>query len=837
MKNEPTFQQLFLEAKRLLNQGVNVIPVRMVAQGKMKEKTPLCEWHKYQHEKIDINKVYSIMDSAAVPIGIAMVTGAISNNLEVIDLDDKHYPTSAMRYVNGLNENYPEIYEKLRIEKTINHGLHIPYFISDGIPNKNLTLAQRINPETNKPVCFIETRGEGGLCVVPPTPNYSFLKECDIPTLTQYERDILINFARLFNEYHKPEKKYITKTVATRNYSVNPFEDFNSTPEAELVLLNNGWEIERENGSYIHYKKPGKKVGNSASFIKETRLFHVFTTSTQLEGDKTYSPSMVLCELQFNGDTKECFKWLIENGYGQFTTTYEKKLIEKHIVTGKPLPNNVSDKGKLEFIEAKKSYQNKYPFGVFWEQNDDDESKYKINRSLIIDVANALGFKLYNGNVVSVDEKFITYADDRFLIDSLKSYIKEDEDTAKLIHDKFEDYCQKSLKYLKSRLDPLDEEMILNDTRNVAYKCFQNCVLKITANDVEQLDYSQIDKLIFASEIINDTYEGISEQGLFLDFIGKAILPNEHLKKYIGYLLHSYKDTSQGYLILLTETVPDPKNGGGSGKNVFSELVGRFTSYVEVNASQLKMTDEFFQPWNGERLYIVSDLPPTFDFKFTKNMLSNSAIIKHLYKDVKRVDASKLPKIMAQTNYSYDISDGGVRRRVKVIEFTNFFTLQGGVDVHYNGSLFPVDWAENDWQGYYTYMISCIQEYLKFPKLINIKLSDTGWEKMFVQNHGEMTYNFIQENMPLFLGMKTVTKSDYEKIYGDFCNENGVTTNYRKSSIKMNDALEEYCAHFGIAFNKKYSKRFNGHSAPTTCRYFGSSEPAEDSETSDDLPF
>lgn len=36
-----------------------------------------------------------------------------------------------------------------------------------------------------------------------------------------------------------------------------------------------------------------------------------------------------------------------------------------------------------------------------------------------------------------------------------------------------------------------------------------------------------------------------------------------------------------------------------------------------------------------------------------------------------------------QTNYSYEITDGGLKRRIIPLEFTNFFTDRGGLDVHF----------------------------------------------------------------------------------------------------------------------------------------------------------
>ena len=46
----------------------------------------------------------------------------------------------------------------------------------------------------------------------------------------------------------------------------------------------------------------------------------------------------------------------------------------------------------------------------------------------------------------------------------------------------------------------------------------------------------------------------------------------DYLLSCIGYLAHEYKDETAAYIIVLTEQCENPKDGGGAGKNVFSEL-------------------------------------------------------------------------------------------------------------------------------------------------------------------------------------------------------------------------------------------------------------------------
>ncbi|MGK3946568.1 hypothetical protein ABK046_50445, partial [Streptomyces caeruleatus] len=80
-----------------------------------------------------------------------------------------------------------------------------------------------------------------------------------------------------------------------------------------------------------------------------------------------------------------------------------------------------------------------------------------------------------------------------------------------------------------------------------------------------------------------------------------------------------------------------------------------------------------------------SDVPKHFDFAFLKEMTTGEGIMKKLFKNEYNVPVEEMPKFIVLTNYGVDIKDGGVARRVKpgIIEFTDFFTHCGGIDVHF----------------------------------------------------------------------------------------------------------------------------------------------------------
>jgi hypothetical protein len=278
--------------------------------------------------------------------------------------------------------------------------------------------------------------------------------------------------------------------------------------------------------------------------------------------------------------------------------------------------------------------------------------------------------------------------------------------------------------------------------------------------------------------------------------------------KVLGWLSHNYKDETTGYIIALTEACPDPKQGGGSGKNLFCNLLKKTTTYTSINGAQVKKYDEaFLQSWNGERLFCISDPKKDFDWAFLKEFATGVGVIKKLWKDHKSLDVSELPKMLVATNFSYEITDGGLKRRIIGLEFTDFFTKSGGVDRFY-GKMFPNDWTTDDWAGYDTLIAESVTLWLASSlKLTQVELTEGGWIKQYDQSFGLLTREFIQENWAWWTREGFISNEKFKEAYEQFCNANNVHHNFRLSSIKMNLALQAWCDHKKVLYTKDASKK------------------------------
>jgi hypothetical protein len=97
------------EAESLIDKGFSVIPIK-------KDKRPnLKSWKEYQSKIIDKSLLFDLIDKSE---GIALVCGFVSGNVEVIDVDTKYNPGFDATLFQDLRDFYPNIYKRLRIQKT-----------------------------------------------------------------------------------------------------------------------------------------------------------------------------------------------------------------------------------------------------------------------------------------------------------------------------------------------------------------------------------------------------------------------------------------------------------------------------------------------------------------------------------------------------------------------------------------------------------------------------------------------------------------------------------------------------------------------------------------------
>jgi hypothetical protein len=313
-------QQLFpvwKEVKKYIDWGISVIPVRDKDDNYGFAKTPFGSWKISQRVRYTEAELFPLMDIKYNTEAVGLVGGEVSGNLEIIDIDVKYKAGIDAIIFTDLKTLYPEIYNRLRIHKSTNGGFHLLYRCKEKVDG-NLKLAGRdatdeelkLRPK-NKVYNFIETRGEGGYVVAPPALGYSVVKDLPIPVLTALERQSILSLLRSYNQLIKIEVALKTQKSQSDYYDINPFADYDYRINPTDLMQSLGWGTYRSNNHFIWFTRPEKKAGVSMSFNLQSRFFYCFTSSTELEENKGYSPSNLLAHLKFNGDKKQLYKYLV----------------------------------------------------------------------------------------------------------------------------------------------------------------------------------------------------------------------------------------------------------------------------------------------------------------------------------------------------------------------------------------------------------------------------------------------------------------------------------------------------------------------------------------------
>lgn len=828
--------QLWLAMEAYHNMGLSIMWGRAVDDPVKKKtaKSPLINtWSSEPESRLSLDALSKMMhkEGAHIPIAPIIICGKASGNLIVIDIDEKHMPGISARFLLALRETYPELYEKIRRHWTPTKGRHLLYRTEEHIefPSKNPPLAFAKGSKR----AGIESRTHGGYVLAPPGMGYSVDHDVEIPTIPVADHEKLFALARIFNE-EIPVKAPPKQKTYEAIYDENPFEHFNSSPAAEYVLRDNGWDYDRGNTQFEHWTRPGKGGGVSASWHKEKRFFHFFTSSTEIDTSKwngNYSPANVRCILQYNGDWKKFYRDLVHEGYGKHKAGYEKKVIQKHRETGKPLPANFSDQAREELKKVILEKSEKYPHGTFWELNVKTDN-YKIHRKKLSIFMENLGLRLYQGEPFVIEGQLIRKLKEskkkngeRDVFKLINDWIREDDEEVFLkISHEFSRFWQTSGEFMVTTLLSLDEKMILKSNPAITYKFFRNGILEITKDGFTLVPFQErLANKIWADSIINMDFEYIEpeeqKESMYVDYLTKGISsPPEYVKLCMGFLCCDYKVSSESYMLALMEP-GDASRGGGTGKGFSMKILSHWTSVLVTNGQAVKKdVDQLIQNWDGEKIVHLSDLPKWINLSDFKHIVSDDSQRKLLYKDIQNIPVEDMPKFVVSGQFGLNVEDdGGVKRRVRMLSFNGYFSGHDSIRAEYGGDC-PEVWDSDkrcevmgwekghgkDWKGYFSYLTDAVVAYKK-KRSIDL-IEDQGlWEKGFDQRYSQgenYVRNAIDEKIPEWAKRGFVPANEVWKWYESLLDG---TPSLGRINVpnKLYRAISEYGAKTG-KFEFKY---------------------------------
>jgi len=775
-------------------QKINTIAVN-------ENKQAIFPWKRYQSEMITNEDLAAQMNDYRAK-GVAVICGTISGGLEVIDIDTKYetYPLW-----DAIKAKIPQpIYKKLHIVQTRSKGYHL-YYRCEEIEG-NQKLAQRLPTETEvinnpqiKSYCIIETRGEAGYVVAPPSNGYSIVQE-GINVITIDERTELFEIMVSFNEIIIEIPIEAHNRPSSKEYGLSPFEDFNKRCDFVALMENNGWKKVRNGGDRVYFLRPGGTSEQSGNYHKGLGLFIVFSANTPFEVSKGYKPAAVYAILEHNGDFKAAARALLNLGYGEKKTllpnNIQKKLSDKKQdgATKEDLVKLLVKEYDKDIDEAQKIVKDFEQSGgavieTFWDR-DKKNGELHINRyKLQVYLTKEGGFRLYFYNNQSTSYRLIRIKDG-FVEDSsteqVKKFIKEYVNT---LPDEFDGgknpqdlleviYRGANVFFSEGYFEFFERANIefLQDTPHKAYFPFKNGIVEVTKDSILLKTYGELNKYVWRSQVIDRDI--IVDPSVDINHIQYArfieLISGEDATKYnyavsiIGYLLHQYKDPSRPFAVILAEENDNEEKGGGTGKGIFIKALSYIVNTIRVDGKNFKIDKNFaFQRVDIDtRIVAIEDTRKKVDFEGFYSIITEGITVEKKNKDELFIPYKDSPKIMFTTNYTIPQTGGHAKRRQRVLEFAPFFSDIHTPEDEFGNKLFD-GWADDEWNRFFNFMFLSINDYLE-NGLINMPFSN-NMAKKAVRNQ------FGDEFLEWFLEAITVTEwVSMDALHLDFLNTYGM---------------------------------------------------------------
>lgn len=288
-------------------------------------------WKPYTTRRPTIDELTAWFGPAGDPTcGFALVCGAISGDLEVMDFDDAGL---FQPWVAELHRTRPGLVEKLVLVQSPRPGVHVYYRKPCAGSCRKLALAAVTDPVTGEKTIktLIEVKGEGGLAIAPGSPAdchptgrcYEFISNkgfADIPVVGIGDFYAMIQAAALLSRYRPPPRFHAASSAPSGPPRTDrPGDQFAAATSWSKILEPHRWTcISSDSSGAATWRRPGKTVGSSATTNYEgSDLLYVFSENAPpFSGNRAYNKFTAYALLNFGGDHHAAARHLVQQGFG-----------------------------------------------------------------------------------------------------------------------------------------------------------------------------------------------------------------------------------------------------------------------------------------------------------------------------------------------------------------------------------------------------------------------------------------------------------------------------------------------------------------------------------------
>jgi hypothetical protein len=290
----------------------------------------------------------------------------------------------------------------------------------------------------------------------------------------------------------------------------------------------------------------------------------------------------------------------------------------------------------------------------------------------------------------------------------------------------------------KGKLDLLNQTELIDDrdAKDSSNFFFKNQFCNVSANGIQNLDYSDLKFVIWENKVIKRNFTASTEDkpGNFEIFCKNITFNDDErflaLKTILGYLLHRNKDVGESKAIILY----DEKMGlnkqahGGTGKTLLSQALKECRELEIFDGKEIK-ENSFFKNQRLSHttdLMVYDDLKASVSFESFFPMITSGIEVEKKGKQAFYIEQDKAPKILISSNYIVKGPGGSSdSRRRHEFEIANYYNEESTPEMEFGSRFFNKDWTEEEWNKFYFFMMTCVMDYFTYglieAKPINLR--------------------------------------------------------------------------------------------------------------------
>lgn len=432
------------------------------------------------------------------------------------------------------------------------------------------------------------------------------------------------------------------------------------------------------------------------------------------------------------------------------------------------------------------------------------KGKIEADRVNIISFLTTRGYFLYRTSVnkhiyIRIMDNIVCEVGKKDLVDEVLNFIHENE--TRVVYEAFLANISKFFNDEFLRSLPAKSVVFRKDKKDGMQIYYQNCIVKITPDNISTHPYTELNGFIWESQILQRDFSitQLKEDSDFARFIMN--IGNQEAKRVnticsaLGFMLHNFKNPAYCPAIILNDEVISDNPEGGTGKGILIKAIEQFVTTATEEGKTFSFDKNFvYQKVNSDtKLLFFQDVNKSFDFERLFSVLTDGISIEKKGKDAVYIPFADSPKIAITTNYAMKGSGNSHERRRFEIEISQYYNKKRNPYSEFGRMMFT-EWDETEMNQFDNFMINCCQVYLN-DGLIHQELVNLPEKRLMA----ETSHDFLE-----FMETRELEKISKADFYNQFISEypHYLKSRYFSKQI-LTKWLKIYALHHGYTMPEK----------------------------------